>query len=201
MTRLSITPLKELHSCEVSEKSWTNYLVAAKALEVVQLISKNTGKTYQVVILADSSGVRLVRNCTDNMMEKNQNYQVVIRTLKKSPYVMSCFVDTYKVSPHPSPVLPIVDPELEWVNEHSIYLTLVVKTVSKLNCKYPSISPLPDEDLDELENGPTLIQLEDEENRKYYYRIWPNDPTSLKDQFLQGSTWAFENVSLNKLKG
>lgn len=207
MSEYDTTPIGKLTS--IVKTTPTVVKLSGKTLKVKTLMSKK-GNQYQLVAFADNTGIRVVVNCTPVRLEVNQNYDLLVKATKKSNYSMNLFLDRSKVASRAELINPVVNSELEWLNEHVIAKELIVKSITPVVKSEDLYSSL-NKDLDtyggepepmvDLENQDVLLKLEDESNVIYYYRVWANDQTISASDILVDSIIRFEHIDLNKQKG
>lgn len=198
------TPISKLPS--IIKSTPITVKLCGKTLSVETLMSKK-GQEYQLITFADNTGVRLIINCTSTKVEANQNYQMLLKATKKNNYSSTLFLDRVQISPRVEVINPVVDPELEWLNEHILIKDLIVKKISpvtKTEDLYSSLNKnlgVYEEEVSDLEGQDVLLKLEDECGMTYYYRVWADDPSIQVSDITTESIIRFKHYEINKQKG
>ena len=204
MTDSKIIPLNKIAS---SLKTGSSIIlqVKGKIFKVQNLISKKSNQ-YQLVVIGDNTGTKLIINCTPLKLEENVYYDIKIKAIKKNKYATNLFLDSAKISVSNEPVIPILDEESEWSSEHIMVKDLELKAITPVSTYEKFYENLNKEFLEEdlsvnSVKQDNLLKLEDENGKVYFYRVWAEDKTIDISDLSVGNILRFKNIDLNKQKG
>jgi hypothetical protein len=160
-----------------NQNNFTDCSVTVVIKDILQATSK-TDKIYQLCLVEDDTGSRILYNCDNIALEKSKIYTLTIRPK----------FDEYKFTGFIKNAVPL--------NSNPVFFEC-----KKLNYEMPMIQLIQKQlilkvhDV-EIKNYKVVI-LKDDHDYKYYFRIWPDD--QLYDaEWNKSSYVTLKNIAINK---